>query len=181
MRKPFLTLLAVSLLIPWSRAAHAVEDAPSVRAQGGRRGLPAKLPERAANEVNLLVDVKAEYQELTGAARFLVGNGTQANHVLGGDKAYPIKNSQGTGVEFKKWGFIVNVLPAVNPEEPGTVSIQVQIELSGPVKSAVSPSSDVTDITTWQYQGSFTLALGQKTVIVETPALVEITVREAKR
>jgi hypothetical protein len=63
-----------------------------------------------------MVEISAKYLDLEGKTRFLVGNGNQTNYVTGGEKAFTFKNSQGEAVEFKKTGFILNVLPYFNPK-----------------------------------------------------------------
>lgn len=136
----------------------------------------AALPPRADDETNLRVDVSAKYLSLEGTAKFIVGNATQANFVTGGDKAHLIKNTQGEGVEFKKTGFIVNILPVVNPNDPKEVSVQLQVELSGPTAGIKVAQNEVPDLSTWQYQSSFTLVRGKRTLLVEEPARLEISV-----
>ncbi|MBI5883701.1 MAG: hypothetical protein HZB91_11430 [Elusimicrobia bacterium] len=140
--------------------------------------LAAQNPAPGAG-VNLLVEVSARHGEHEGSARFIVGDGSQANHVLGGDKPHAIKNNQGTGVEFKKWGFIFNVLPAISPRDRNEVFVQLQIELSGPETGITIPQGDVPAIGTWQYQSSFSVKKGRKTLVFESPARVEITVSDA--
>ncbi|MBI4676063.1 MAG: hypothetical protein HY748_00590 [Elusimicrobia bacterium] len=161
--------------------AEAISSRLPKRVSTGAPVMPARdsLAE-PTDSANLLVEIAARHDEMEGSARFIVGNGAQANHVVGGDKPFTIKNNQGTGVEFKKWGFIFNVLPRLNPKDRGEVFVQMQVELSGPVKGVTIPAAgDVQGIATWQYQSSFTVKKGLKTVVVESPARVEITVSEA--
>ena len=146
-----------------------------------KRPMPRQLPKHAADDVDFRVEVSVKYMELEGKSRFLVANGSQANQVNGGEKVYPVKTSMATSVEFKKWGFVVNMLPTLDPADPERVSVQLQIELSGPVKSATAPSSDMPDLGTWQYQSSFSVVRGRKTVIVDEPARVELTIEEVKK
>ncbi|MBI5211275.1 MAG: hypothetical protein HY927_14980 [Elusimicrobia bacterium] len=163
-------------------------QAASLRAREGRPVSTAPrsgaLPAEPADEANLRIEVSAKYEELQGSTRFVVGNGSQANHVAGGDKAFAVKSSQGTGVEFKRWGFIVNVLPTVNPVNPGEVVVQLQVELSGPVKGLAGAGEGlpnaVPNLATWQFQSAVTLVKGRKTVVCSAPARVEVTVDDAK-
>ncbi|MBI5622800.1 MAG: hypothetical protein HY924_03375 [Elusimicrobia bacterium] len=163
-----------------ARLAAADEGLPE-RTQGkAKKASPVFTAAPAADDANLLVEVSAKQGEHAGAARFVVGSGSQANHILGGDKPYPVKHSQGTGVEFKKWGFIFNVLPTVSPKDKDEVYVQMQIELSGPEAGVTIPSGDIPAIGTWQYQSSFKVRKGRKTVVFESPARVELTVSDAQ-
>lgn len=193
MRKALRLSALSAVMVLAGLAARAQGPAPdqsgkSPQLQGGLSGLAAKpsrrappkeLTPRPAGRVDYWVELSAKYRELDETARFLVADGSQGNHVAGGEKAYPIKHSQGIGVEFKKWGFIVNILPIEDPADPQKVAVQLQVEISGPVKSAISSSSDIPDIATWQCQSSFSVVKGRKTVIVEAPAHVELSIEEA--
>ncbi|MFA6317132.1 MAG: hypothetical protein WC943_06910 [Elusimicrobiota bacterium] len=175
MRNLALAVLAAAVMA----GAVSAEGLTSKLPAKGRGFAPTAAPDRPAADANLLVEVSAKHGEHQGAARFIVGSGSQANHVLGGDKPHVVKNSQGTGVEFKKWGFIFNVLPTVNPKDKAEVYVQMQVELSGPETGVTIPQGDVPAIGTWQYQSSFTVRKGRKSVVFETPARVEITISDA--
>ncbi|MFH2203016.1 MAG: hypothetical protein ABIJ96_07870 [Elusimicrobiota bacterium] len=181
----------LSLAVFWSllgpAAALGAEAAPTTRSRNMVGELPRRVSRRAAaikpaaplDETNLKVDVAAKYLDLRGAARFTMGNGTQANFITGGDKAHLVRNSQGEGVEFKKVGFIVNVLPILDPNDDKRVSVQLQVELSGPTPGIKVSDNEVPDISTWQWQSSFSLVRGKKTVVVESPAYLEISIELA--
>lgn len=150
--------------------------------RGGAAG-PGTAPKRAPRlerraaplpaEELLLIEVDVEHGSLSDSAAFVVQNAAQANYVRGGDKHFKVRTGQGEGVEFKKWGFIVNVLPAVDPSRPERVTLQVQIEISGPVGDG-----EVKDSITWQLQTQVTVVKGKKTLISRKPAHAEITVSE---
>ncbi|MFA6316774.1 MAG: hypothetical protein WC943_05090, partial [Elusimicrobiota bacterium] len=59
--------------------------------------------------------------QLLSNPKVIVQAGNQANFVVGGDQPYPVTNNQGVGVEFKKFGVILNVLPVVNPNKKDTI------------------------------------------------------------
>jgi len=162
------------------------EAAPTTRPRVAAGELPMRVsrsqaaiamaPAAAADATNLKVDVAAKYLDLKGSARFTMGNATQANFVSGGDQAHLVKNSQGEGVEFKKVGFIVNLLPVLSPDNDKKVSVQLQVELSGPTQGIKVAENEVPHISTWQWQATFTLVRGKKTVVVESPAHLEISI-----
>jgi len=122
-------------------------------------------------DVLLRIEVKAEYKELKGEVDFVTMNMTQCNNVTGGDRAYKIQTKNGEGLEFKKWGFIVNALPVMNPNVETEVDTQFQIELSGPIKG-----KDAINIETWQLQNEVLSTLGKWKVVSRKPALVKVRV-----
>lgn len=132
-------------------------------------------PQENANAAPLLIEVKAGYQDITGSAAFLVQNGSQANQVFGQEKRVSAGNDSNT-VEFKKSGFIVNVLPTCL-ENSDRVDLQIQIELSSPANPTDGASSD---LKTYQIQTQVRVKKGRKTAIVREPALIEITVTDAE-
>jgi|GEM_PF-3771769 len=117
----------------------------------------------------LQFDIDAEYGDNKGSASFLVSNGTQTNQVLGGEKRVPIGEGK---TERLRYGFIVNVMPVCAAN--GMVSLQLQVELSAPSNSGDLVSG------TWQYQSTFDVKKGSKTVVVSKPARIEITISDAK-
>lgn len=113
-----------------------------------------------AAEKVLRLQVEAEYAGMKHAADFLVENANQSNYVQGGEKAFSVEGKTARTVEFKKWGFVVNVLPAEHPSDPNRVSVQMQVEVSGPV-----PGKDGVEVQTWQLQTTLTVVKGKpKTV-----------------
>ncbi len=132
-----------------------------------------ELPDEGAStpEVLLRIEVKAEYKDLTGEADFVTMNMTQCNHVVGGDRGFKIRTQNGEGLEFKRWGFIVNALPVVNPNDTTKVDTQFQIELSGPLKG-----DDAVEIETWQLQNETYSTMGKWKTISRKPALVKIRI-----
>jgi len=172
-----LVLFCMSAAVPSSGAVTAPEKVAA--GQTTIRKIAKKTPQPPDGEENLMVEVSAKYLELEGKTRFLAGNGTQVNYVTGGDRPVVIKNSQGDGVEYKKVGFILNVLPVLAPDDDSRASIQLQTELSGPTQGVQAGGNEVPGIATWQWQSSFTVELGKKTVLVDGPAHLELTVTRA--
>jgi hypothetical protein len=170
-----LALFCVSAAVP-SHAAKKPCTKCLQKIAGGTPGESLKPSEPPQDDVNLSVEVSARYLDLEGKTRFVAGNATQVNYVTGGDKAFLFKSAKAEGVEFKKTGFIVNVLPVVDPNDGKKVSMQVQVELSGPSKGVQTAGGLVPDVVTWQWQSGFTLPLGKKTVLVDGPAYLEMTV-----
>lgn len=121
----------------------------------------------------LRLQVEAEYAGMKHSADFLIENANQCNHVQGGEKAFTVETKSGKGVEMKKWGFIVNALPAENPNKPGRVSIQLQVEISGPVQG-----KDGVDVQTWQLQTTLHLAKGKPKTIARGAGRITLTVTD---
>ena len=179
--KPMIFLLAALFALPGSAFAQEIikgslqpmEIRNNVHRSrlGGKRSPAKKARKRAVAKKNYQVDVAVIYGELEGSATFTVQDGAQANHVQGGDKHFRVGKGKHKGAEFKKWGFIVNVLPASIPGRPGYLSLQIQVELSGPIGK-----TEIKDVTTWQYQTTVTLAEGKTTVLTRRPARLEINV-----
>ncbi len=98
-------------------------------------------------------------------------NQTQSNHVTGGDRPFKVHTANGEGVEFKRWGFIVNTLPVIDPNNPTRVDTQIQLELSGPLSG-----KDGIEIETWQLQTEVLSTLGRWKTISRKPAKVSIRI-----
>ena len=175
MKRGMIAVLMFACVL-WTGVCQGAEPAAAKKADARPGKRPAVAAAAASDAVNLRVDVSAKYLSLEGTARFLVGNGTQSNFITGGDQAHLIKNSQGEGVEFKKTGFLVNVLPVLNPDNDRAVSVQIQVELSGPTPGIKVGENEVPHVSTWQWQSSVSLVRGKKTVLVEAPARFEMTV-----
>src|SRR5205823_310171 len=112
------------------------------------------------------------------SGNFRVLNQTQANYVLGGDQPFEVETANGKGVEFKKFGTIVNVLPAIKPDTD-IVDSQLQIELSGPL--AAQGALKVRPVATFQLQTEFSAPLGKTVLIVDEPdRRVEVRFEAAK-
>lgn len=152
-----LALAAALLALTLSSDAKLKTPAYTPPAAAGADGAGA-APDYA--EKVLRVQVEAEYAGMKHAADFLVENANQSNYVQGGEKAFAVEGKPGKTLEFRKWGFVVNALPAENPADPKRVSVQMQVEVSGPV-----PGKDGVEVQTWQLQTSLTVVKGKpKTV-----------------
>ena len=162
--------VCLTLVASLASAATAQPKIPKPSNRAPTKYMRGKVPPIDSAVMNLRIDVSVKYQNLSDEASFIVGNATQANYTRGGDKHFFVETKQERGVEFKKWGFIVNVLPVVVPDSE-TVAIQVQLELSGP-----SGDGEIPDIETWQYQTEVTIPLGKPTPIVLAPAEAVLTV-----
>ena len=159
------TLLVGSVLVLASLA-----PLPALAASGSASAVKITAADR-----NYEIKVKVKYHGMEREATFVVSNSAQSNYVEGGDKHVIVEVNGNKGIEYKKWGFIVNILPISLHEDPKKVSIQIQLELSGPVGKG-----KIKDIATWQFQSEILLTLGKKTVISRKPAYAEITIRDAK-
>ncbi|MBI4425722.1 MAG: type II and III secretion system protein [Elusimicrobia bacterium] len=105
--------------------------------------------------------------QLLSNPKVITKSGTQANFVVGGDQPYPVTNAQGVGVEFKKYGVILNILPAINPNKKDSIDAQLQLEVSNPdfSKPVVVGNTSVPSITTRQVQTEVEIKSGETLVI----------------
>ena len=105
--------------------------------------------------------------QLLSNPKVIVQAGSQANFVVGGDQPYPVTNNQGVGVEFKKFGVILNILPVINPNKKDTIRAEAQLEVSNPDFShpVTVGNVSVPSITTRQVQTSVELKSGETLVI----------------
>jgi len=105
--------------------------------------------------------------QLLSNPKIITKNATQANFVVGGDQPYPVTNNQGVGVEFKKFGVILNILPIVNPNKKDYIDAQIQLEVSNPdfSKPVVVGNTTVPAIVTRQIQTEIEIKSGETIVI----------------
>lgn len=105
--------------------------------------------------------------QLLSNPKVITKAGEQANFVVGGDQPYPVTNNQGVGVEFKKFGVILNILPAVNPNKKDSIDAQMQIEVSNPdfSKPVTVGNTTVPSIVTRQVQTRVEIKSGETLVI----------------
>jgi hypothetical protein len=124
---------------------------------------PAATPRES---MNLRLSFKLRYKNLESSGNFIVQNGTQANYVLGGEQPFEIANAQGKGIEFKKHGAVVNVLPVIDPNAD-KVDVQWQSEISGPLEPETSLK--VNPVASFQVQTEFIVPIGKTIVLVDEP------------
>ena len=105
--------------------------------------------------------------QLLSNPKVIVQAGNQANFVVGGDQPYPVTNNQGVGVEFKKFGVILNVLPVINTNKKDTINAEAQLEVSNHdfSKPVTVGNTSVPSITTRQVQTRVELKSGETLVI----------------
>lgn len=157
---------ALAVASPAQPPSPPVEAGPS--AEPGPSGLkPLRAPDGLSrSHVNLRVSFTLRERGLESSGSFLVESGTQANFVLGSDEPWETESPQGKGIEFKKHGAIVNVLPSIS-QEKDRVDAQWQSELSGPL--APKTSLKVPTLATFQFQTEFSARLGRSVVLVDGP------------
>ena len=107
------------------------------------------------------------HAQLLSNPKVITKTGTQANFVVGGDQPYPVTNAQGVGVEFKKFGVILNILPAINPNKKDSIDAQLQLEVSNPdySKPVTVGNTSVPSIVTRQVQTEVEIKSGETLVI----------------
>ena len=105
--------------------------------------------------------------QLLSNPKVITKSGTQANFVVGGDQPYPVTNNQGVGVEFKKFGVILNIVPLVNPNKKDHIDAQLQLEVSNPdfSKPVTVGNTTVPSIVTRQVQTEVEIKSGETLVI----------------
>jgi pilus assembly protein CpaC len=105
--------------------------------------------------------------QLLSNPKIITKNATQANFVVGGDQPYPVTNNQGVGVEFKKFGVILNILPVVNPAKKDYIDAQLQLEVSNPdfSRPVTVGNTTVPSIVTRQIQTEVEIKSGETIVI----------------
>jgi len=105
--------------------------------------------------------------QLLSNPKVITKNQTQANFVVGGDQPYPVTNNQGVGVEFKKFGVILNILPVVNPNKKDYIDAQLQLEVSNPdfSRPVTVGNTTVPSIITRQIQTEVEIKSGETIVI----------------
>jgi pilus assembly protein CpaC len=105
--------------------------------------------------------------QLLSNPKVITKNATQANFVVGGDQPYPVTNNQGVGVEFKKFGVILNILPVVNANKKDYIDAQMQLEVSNPdfSKPVTVGNTSVPSIVTRQIQTEVEIKSGETIVI----------------
>lgn len=105
--------------------------------------------------------------QLLSNPKVIVQAQSQANFVVGGESPYPVTNNQGVGVEFKKFGVILNILPVINPNKKDTIRAEMQLEVSNPdfSKPVQVGNTTVPSITTRQVQTSVEIKSGETLVV----------------
>ncbi|MFA6030652.1 MAG: type II and III secretion system protein [Elusimicrobiota bacterium] len=105
--------------------------------------------------------------QLLSNPKVITKSATQANFVVGGDQPYPVTNNQGVGVEFKKFGVILNILPVANPNKKDYIDAQMQLEVSNPdfSKPVTVGNTAVPSIVTRQIQTEVEIKSGETIVI----------------
>lgn len=136
-------------------------------------------PGPSVRAVNFKISFRIKAENLESSGNFVVQDGTQGNYMLGGDTPVSVTdNSGGKGAELKKYGTIVNCLPAADPRKSKMVNLQCQFELSGPRPPA---AGTLLGFVTFQLQTQVLAEKGVTLLLVDEPARrVEIKVEEFK-
>jgi pilus assembly protein CpaC len=115
-----------------------------------------------------LLETEGKAQTLSNP-KVIVQAQSQANFVVGGEQPYPVTGATGSvGVELKKYGVILNVMPVINPNKKDTIRAELQLEVSAPdfsktvqVGNTAVPSFDTRQIqTSVEVKSGETLVLG---------------------
>lgn len=121
-----------------------------------KTGLAAKLR---------LLEEEGKAQTLSNP-KVIAKSGTQANFVVGGEQPFPYATAAGAvGVDFKKFGVILNVLPVIIDEKKGIIDIQLQLEVSNLGPAIMIENTPVPSIVTRQIQTEVELKSGETLVI----------------
>lgn len=105
--------------------------------------------------------------QLLANPKVVVKDNEQANFVVGGELPFPSTNNQGVGVDFKKFGVILNILPSITDDKKKIMSAQLQLEVSNPdfSKPVTVGNTSVPSIVTRQVQTTVDLKSGETLVI----------------
>lgn len=105
--------------------------------------------------------------QLLSNPKVIAKSGTGARFVVGGDLPFPTVNNQGVGVEFKKFGVILNILPVILPGKKNLVDVQLQLEVSNPDFSnpVTIQNTAVPSIVTRQVEAEIEMQSGETLVI----------------
>ena len=106
--------------------------------------------------------------QLLSNPKVVVQAQSQANFVVGGEQPYPVTGATGSvGVELKKFGVILNVMPVINPNKKDTIRAELQLEVSNPdyTKPVQVGNTSVPSFETRQIQTSVELQSGETLVI----------------
>lgn len=146
---------------------------PAAQAKLKTPEFTAKQVEAGSSERVLRLKVEAEYDGMTHSADFLIENGNQCNFVQGGEKAFPVETKAGKGLEYKKWGFIFNALPVEDTGAPDRVTLQMQVEITGPAQG-----KDGVEVKTWQLQTMVHLVKGKPKTVARGSGKAVVTVTD---
>ncbi|MBI4387127.1 MAG: type II and III secretion system protein [Elusimicrobia bacterium] len=113
-----------------------------------------------------LLETEGKAQILSNP-KVITKSGTQASFVVGGDQPYPVTTNQGVGVEFKKFGVMMDILPSVNPDKKDMINAQLRLEVSNPEfsKAVLVGGTAVPTMATRQIQGEVEIKSGETLVI----------------
>ena len=127
---------------------------------------PDQLSASSGGHFKISFSIRDKTLEKSG--NFVVQEGSQASYVEGGEVAWPVRNSQGAGVEYKKTGIVVNCVAVRDPNRKARARAECQFELSGPVKSETGPKElAVADAVTFQFETAFEADLGKPVRLVD--------------
>lgn len=106
--------------------------------------------------------------QLLSNPKVIVQSGAQANFVVGGEQPYPTANGNGTvTTDFKKYGVILNIVPAVNPAKKDSIRAELQLEVSNVNFSQTVQVGNTTvpSVVTRQIQTSVEVKAGETLVL----------------
>lgn len=68
--------------------------------------------------------------QLLSSPRVITKSGSQATIEVGGELPYPVTNNQGVGVEFKKFGVLLNILPSLVEGKKDVINADLELTVS---------------------------------------------------
>jgi Flp pilus assembly secretin CpaC len=114
-----------------------------------------------------MLETEGKAQTLSNP-KVIVQAQSQANFVVGGEQPYPVTGATGSvGVELKKYGVILNVMPVINPNKKDTIRAEMQLEVSAPdfSKTVQVGNTAVPSFNTRQIQTSVEVKSGETLVL----------------
>lgn len=143
-------------------------------AAGAFAQAPPEKMRKTTSGQDFLIEVRGEYKGQKFAVELILADGAAARAVSGGDTGFKVKTAAGEGVEFKKWGVIVNTLAHADVKDPMKINLQMQAEVSTPLQG-----EHAVDVATWQLETEFHVRKGKWKTVSSNPAKLEVRVSDA--
>jgi hypothetical protein len=169
MTKRTLFLLSAALCAAPVLGAEAEKAAPLAAS-------PVSSASAPSEKANLKISYRMKLDSLESAGSFVTQSGTQSNNVEREDVPYELDSAAERKIAFNKHGAIINALPKLSAKG-ARATVEMQAELTEPLEPATTAKA--TALKTFQYQGTFTVELGRRIVLVEGPdRRLELVVEE---
>lgn len=105
--------------------------------------------------------------QLLSSPRVITKSGSQATIEVGGELPYPVTNNQGVGVEFKKFGVLLNILPVLVEGKKDVINADLELTVSNAdlSKPVIIANTSVPSLVNRQAKTSVEVKSGETLVI----------------